>query len=211
MSTENKKKSGLSKEISFGKKTAKYPTKKTINFISDAQDKTNRRAIVWFVIFMILLVPFSYFGVYGMINKVNAAEAQYNLVQEQIDTLNAQTTDYSDVQAKYDTVVGSFLTDDEKVCINRMDIFKMIEEDIQPSATVQSITITGSQVTVVTGTTNLTTVSSLIVTLQADKRNSYVTVTTTADSTSTSTDAVVATYQITYATSVSSTTGGTSK
>ena len=41
MSTENKKKSGLSKELSFGKKTAKYPTKKTINFVSDQQDKNN--------------------------------------------------------------------------------------------------------------------------------------------------------------------------
>jgi len=211
MSTEDKKKNGLSKEISFGKKTAKYPTKKTINFISDTQDKMNRRAIIWFVTFMILLVPFSYFGVYGMINKVNTAEARYNQMQAQIDTLNLQTADYSSIQTKYDTIVGSFLTDDERVCINRMDIFKMIEEDIQPSATIQSITINGAQVTVVTGTTNLATVSSLIVTLQADKRNSYVTVTTTSDSASTTADAVVATYQITYATSVSSITGGTSK
>ena len=211
MSTEDKKKNGLSKEISFGKKTAKYPTKKTINFISDTQDKMNRRAIIWFVIFMILLVPFSYFGVYGMINKVNTAEARYNQIQAQIDTLNLQTADYSSIQTKYDTIVGSFLTDDERVCINRMDIFKMIEEDIQPSATIRSITINGAQVTVVTGTTNLATVSSLIVTLQADKRNSYVTVTTTSDSASTSTDAVVATYQITYATSVSSIPGGASK
>ena len=211
MSTENKKKSGLSKELSFGKKTAKYPTKKTINFVSDQQDKNNRRAIIWFVIFLILLVPFTYFGVYGMINKVNAAEAKYNQVQLQIDNLNAQTADYAEVQAKYDTVVGSFLTDDEKICINRMDIFKMIEEDIQPSASVQAITITGSQVTVVTGTTNLSTVSSLIVTLQADKRNTYVTVTTTTDSTASNSDAVIATYQITYATSTTTSTGGTSK
>lgn len=208
MSTENKKKSGLSKELSFGKKTAKYPTKKTINFISDQQDKNNRRAIIWFVIFLILLVPFTYFGVYGMIDKVNVAAAQYGQTMDEITELKQQTADYADVQAKYDTIVGSFLTDDEKVCINRMDIFQMAEEDIQPTASIQSIAINGAQVTVVTGTTNLSSVSSMIVKLQSDKRNSYVTVTTTSDSKASSADAVIATFQITYATSVSSTTTG---
>jgi sialic acid synthase SpsE len=80
-----------------------------------------------------------------------------------------------------------------------MKIFKMIEEDIIPSASIQSIAITGSQVTVQTGTTNLAAVSSMIVTLQSDKRNQYVTVTTTSDATSSSTDAVIATFEITYA------------
>jgi Tfp pilus assembly protein PilN len=196
--SEEKKKTGLNKEISF-KKTSKWPEKKSINFISDEQSKNNKKAIVLFCIFLLLLVPFTYFGVIKQIAKVNTAQAQYNQVQEQIAALNAQTADYNDVKTKYDAAVGSFLTDDEKVCTDRMKIFKMIEEDIIPSASIQSIAITGSQVTVQTGTTNLAAVSSMIVTLQSDKRNQYVTVTTTSDATSSSTDAVIATFEITYA------------
>lgn len=199
MSEDKKKKTGLNKEISFKKTTSKWPEKKSINFISDEQSKNNKKAIVLFCVFLLLLVPFTYFGVIKQIAKVNTAQAQYSQVQEQIAALNAQTADYNDVKTKYDTTVGSLLTEDEKVCTDRMKIFKMIEEDIIPSASIQSIAITGSQVTVQTGTTNLAAVSSMIVTLQSDKRNQYVTVTTTSDATSSSTDAVIATFEITYA------------
>lgn len=208
MSEDKKKNTGLSKEISFRKKTSKWPSKKGINFISDQQERANKKALIWFLVFLILLVPFTYFGVYGMIAKVNAAEAQYNQVQQQINTYKETTSDYDEVKKQYDTVVGSFLTDDEKACTDRLKIFQMVEEDIMPSASIQSIAVNGAQVTVVTGTTDLATVSSMIVKLQADTRNSYVTVTTTTDSTSQNTNAVIATFEITYATAVSSTTTG---
>lgn len=208
MSTD-KKKSGLSREITFGKKkVSKWPTKKGINFISNQQEKTNRKAIIFFLIFLVLLVPFTYYGVYGMIDKVNKAEAQYQQIEEQINTYNEQTADYATVKEKYDAVVGSFLTDDEKACADRMAIYTMVDEDIAPSASIQSVAINGAQITVVTGTTDLLTPSKILAALQSDKRNSYVTVTTTNDSTSASESKVVATFEITYATAVSTTTGG---
>lgn len=205
--SEDKKKNGLSREISFKKNVSKWPTKKDINFIDDRQAKNDKKAIIWFLVFLVLLVPFTYFGVYGMIAKVNAAEAQYNKQQQEISAYTEKTQDYDEVKQKYDSIIGSFLTDDEKVCTNRIQIFTMIEDDILPSASVQSIAINSAQVTVITDTTDLATVSSLLTKLQADTRNTYVNVTTTSDSTSSSTDAVVATFEITYAT----TTGGTSK
>lgn len=196
--SEDKKKSKLSTEISFQKNVSKWPEKKTINFISNQQEKSNKKAIILFCVFILLLVPFTYFGVIKLIDKVNTAESQYRTVEAQIEELNQQVADYDEVKAEYNETVGSFLTDDEKVCTDRMQVLTMIEEDINPSASVQSIAMNGSQISVQTGTTDLGTVSTIITKLQADSRNQYVTVTTTSDSSSSSEGAVIATFEIVY-------------
>lgn len=201
---DKNKKSMLSKEISFGK-VSKWPSKTTINFVSDEQAKQDRKALVIFLIFLILLIPFTYFGVYGMIKKVNDAEGTYRTIQSQITDLESQTSDYATVKAEYDSVTGSYMTDDERADRNRMEIFTMIEEDITPSISVQAIAIDGTKVTIQSGSTDLTTVSSVITKLQSDSRNKYVTVTTTSASSSNK-DSVLATFEITFATS---STGGT--
>jgi len=58
------------------------------------------------------------------------------------------------------------------------------------------------QISVKTGNTTLPVVSSLLSRMQADSRNSYVTVTTTAASNQENSDEVVADFEITYAASV---------
>lgn len=202
--SKEKKNSSLSKEISFGKKTAKWPSKTSMNFVSDEQAKTNRKALIGFVIFLVLLVPFTYFGVISMIQKVSDAEAKYNTLQAQVTALNETTADYAEVKEKYDAITGSYMTTEELANMNRLDILTMIEEDIKPSITVTSISISGSKVSIQSGSTNLATVSDVIVKLQADKRNQYVTVTTT--SASSDKNSVIASFEITYATT---STGGT--
>lgn len=190
------KKSVLNKEISFQHKT-KYPTKKTINFVQDTQKATNKKAIICFIVFLLCLVPFTYYGVIGMIQKVSKAQSEYNQMQQQINTYKEQTADYSEVKAQYDDMLGTYLSEDEVICSDRMAIFNMIEEDIMPSVTVQSIAITQNQVTVQTGETTLSTVSSLLSILQSDDRNTYVTV-TTASASSSNENSVIALFEITY-------------
>lgn len=191
------KSSILKKEISFGKK-AKYPTKKSMNFIRNEVAVQNRHAIEAFIVFLVLLAFFVRFAVLLPIQKVNEKQAEYESKEQTLQELKDKTSSYSDVKKAYDDKIGSFLTDDERLCLDRPDMLTMMEEDILPSVSIQSISITGDQLTVVTGTTTLDVVSSVLNTLQQDSRNSYATVTTAAASDQ-DTVHVIANYTIHFA------------
>ncbi|MDD6258197.1 MAG: hypothetical protein PUA69_02960 [Erysipelotrichaceae bacterium] len=201
--SEKKEKSSsfLSKEISFGKHNAplKYPSKTTMNFIPEA-DRNSRNGvnIVWFVVFLLCLGVFVKFMVIDQLQKVNEQEAQYNEMQAEISQLTSDNKDDKDLEAQYNDIVGSFLNDDERNSMNRSEMLKMIDDDIVPHVSVKSVSVTGNQITVTTGTTNLNTVSEIISILQKDDRNGYVTVTTTSASDSDQSDLVNAEIVITY-------------
>lgn len=182
----------------FGKKIVRYPSKRSINFIHDEQAEINRRAIVLFVIFLLLLGPFVKFGVIGLLDKASQAEAQYNNVQDQISKYQEILKDYPEVKEKYDDTVGSFMTDEEKACTSRPEVIAMIDEDISANVGVRSISIVTNTVTVESDTTTLANVSKIVNILQADTRNSYVTVTTTSAKDEKRSDAVIADFVITY-------------
>lgn len=203
MAEDNKKKKSiLSMEISFGGKkneTVRIPTKKGINFIHNDRHADNVHALTGFVIFLVVLGLFTYFGIIRLIQKQNEAEAQYNSMQAQIDELKDSMKDYDDVAKKYGLSSGSFMTDDEVKSVNRMEILAMVDDDIGSDISLSDIHITGSKVSVNTSETKLSTVSSVLSRLQKDDRNSYATVTTTAADSSSDNDLVLADFEITYA------------
>lgn len=175
-----------------------YPTKKVMNFVYDEQAKTDRHAIVIFVIFLLFLALFTKLFVIDPLNKVNQLESSYRQMADQVKQYQDSLGDYDTVKAAYDDKAGSFLTDEEKQDLNRTQILDMIQEDIAPYVGVTSIKISGAQVSVFTGDTTLDTVSGMIARLQADARNGYVTVTTTSGSDQSDNDLVQADIEITY-------------
>ena len=139
-------------------------------------------------------------------NKIMQAESEYNQLNESYLKLQESTSNYQEVQAEYDEIVGSYLTDDEKACLNRPDILKMIEIDVIPFVPVKNITVSKDQISIMTDTTDLYTVSKIVHTLQNDAENAYATV-ITASASDTDDSLVTANFQITFA---SSTTDGQS-
>lgn len=167
-------------DLNFKKKEkVVLPKKKTINFISDRTSKNNRTAIIVFAIFMVCLALFTKFCVIDQLNKVAKAERAYNQMEAQVNEYRNQLNDYNKVQAEYNEMVGSFLTETELSYNDRMDMIRMVEKDIMETVDVQSITIANNTIRVVTGLTTMDTVSHIVSVLDADSRNSYVTVTTT--------------------------------
>ncbi len=174
-------KSILSKEVKLKKVT--YPTKKTMNFVEDVEAKNNKKSLILFGIFLVLLVLFTKFGVIDTLSKISKLESTYNTSMEQINILNEELEDYDSVEEKYNSLVGSFLSDSEKYCLNRPDILKMIDEDILPHVSITNIVISGEKINVYTSLTDLNTVSKVVDILQKDERTTYVTVlSTVADS-----------------------------
>ena len=180
MTTENKN-GVLSREIKL--KKDKYPTKRTMNFVEDNESASNRKTIIIFVVFMIFLALFTKFGVIDFLNKTNQLEADYNAGNTQIAELQEKMKDYSSVEEQYNSMVGSFLSDDEKYSLNRPEILKMVDEDILPVVSISGITINNENVSVYTGLTDLNTISKVVDILEKDERTDYVTVSrTVADS-----------------------------
>ena len=189
-------KSILKKEIHPVK--VHYPSKKVMNFVHDEQAKTDRHAIVVFIIFLLFLAVFTKLFVINPLNKVNQLESNYNQMAAQVQQYQETLGNYDSVKAAYDDKAGSFLTDDEKQELNRTDILDMIQEDVAPYVGISSIKIAGAQVSVFTDDTTLDTFSGIIARLQADSRNGYVTVTTTSSSDQSNNDLVQADIEITY-------------
>lgn len=190
-----KKNSVLSKKIKIGKDS--YPTKTSMNFIVDEEAKTNKASLILFGIFLVALVLFTKFGVIDTLSKTNELQSNYTSAESQNETLSESLKDYDQVQEKYNEMIGDFLNEDEANSLNRNDIIAMLDEDVLPSVSITNFSITGNQVSVYTGVTDLNTVSKVLAILQNDERTEYVTVSRTlADSDDES--KVTADIEITY-------------
>ena len=113
------------------------------------------------------------------------------------DTYRNQLKDYSEVEATYNEMVGTFLTDTELSYLNRSAIIDMIKDDVMNYVDVKSWNISNNTIRITTGNTTMDTVSKIVNVLNTDSRNSYVNVTTTKAEKD-SNDYVVANIVVTY-------------
>ena len=167
----------LSKDVSLKKNT--YPSKKTMNFVENNEAKNNRTALIVFGVFLVFLVLFTKFGVIDRISETNALMSQYQTNSKQLDALKEELKDYDAIEEKYNALVGSFLSEGERNCLNRTALLKMVDEDILPQVSVANISISDNKMSVYTSLTDLNTISRVVDILQKDERTSYVTVSST--------------------------------
>ena len=197
----SEKKSIFSKEISLKPVKARYPEKTYINLVVDEQKAKDQKAIIWFAVFLAVLAGFVKVGVYDRLDELNAAEAQYNQMAAQLTKLQEANSSYDSVKEQYDEVTDWYMTDEEKMEADKGSVFDMLDADMMPYVKLENVSISGSTITVQTGVTDLSTVSTCLKALQNDSRNGYVTVTTAAASGDETGNLVTASVVITWATS----------
>lgn len=179
------KKGIFAQEISIGRKKGgkiKYPDKNYINLIQDETRGNNRRAILWFLLFLVVLAVFVKFAVIDQLDKVARAEREYNVALAQVNAMRQSNSEYDDVKREYDEVTDWYMTDEEKAEVDKTNVFRMLEEDMGRYVGIKSVQIAGSTVVVQTDITDLQTVSQFLSALQNDARNGFVTVTTASAS-----------------------------
>lgn len=197
----SEKKSIFSKEISLKPVKARYPEKTYINLVIDEQKAKDQKAIIWFVVFLAVLAGFVKVGIYDRLDELNAAETQYNQMAAQLTKLQEANSSYDSVKEQYDEVTDWYMTDEEKMEADKGSVFDMLDADMMPYVKLENVSISGSTITVQTGVTDLSTVSTFLKALQNDSRNGYVTVTTAAASGDETGNLVTASVVITWATS----------
>jgi len=178
------KQSIFSRELTFGKKKGKtnYPTKTYINLVQDNTETNNRRTVLLFLLFLVCLGIFVKFAVIDQLAKINQAEAAYRTVEAQVMAARQTNSEYDDVKKEYDEVTAWYMTDEEKMEVDKSAVFRMLESDMAPYVGIQSVQIAGNTIVVQTDVTNLQVVSRFLSALQNDSRNGFVTVTTASAS-----------------------------
>lgn len=173
----------LSREITFGKKSKTgYSTKTYINLVQDTTEKDNRKAILLFLLFLVCLGIFVKFAVIDQLAKINRAEAAYRAVEAQVEAARQSNSEYDEVKKEYDEVTAWYMTEEEKMEVDKSAVFRMLESDLAPYVGIQSVQIAGNTIVVQTDVTNLQVVSRFLSALQNDSRNGFVTVTTASAS-----------------------------
>jgi len=198
--SENKQ-SILSRDITFGKKNRTgYSTKTYINLVQDKTETDNRRAILLFLLFLVCLGVFVKFAVIDQLAMINRAEAAYRTIESQVQAARQTNSEYADVKKEYDEVTAWYMTEEEKMEVDKSAVFRMLENDMMPYVGIQSVQIAGNTIVVQTDITNLQVVSRFLSALQNDSRNGFVTVTTASASTDSSVtnNDITATVVITY-------------
>lgn len=135
--------------------------------------------MIAFGVFLVFLVLFTKIGVIDRISETNALMSQYQTNSKQLDALKEELKNYDAIEEQYDALVGAFLSEGERNCLNRTDLLKMVDEDILPQVSVANISINDNKMSVYTSLTDLNTISRVVDILQKDERTSYVTVSST--------------------------------
>lgn len=156
-------------------KLTAYPKKKTINFVVDNREKYNKISLVCFGLFLIVLVIFTKFAVIDTLSAINKMESEYNYYLGQIEAYNAKMSDYDEVEARYNDLVGDYLTTSEQVSTSRMQIIKMIKDDFGGFNHIVNYTIDAENVVVYTTAMSLKEVTNILDTLQNDPSVSFAT------------------------------------
>ena len=169
-----------------------------INFIKTDRKKTNLATIGFFLIFLVCLGLFVWFGIMKPMREVDAARKNYQETEARLNAVKKANEIYDEVKFEYDTTFGTYMTKEEISYLQRTGMLDMLEDDILSEVPIRSIAVGNDRIVVQTGNTTLPKISELLQVMQTDSRNSYVTVTTTAADSQADNEFVAAVFQIVY-------------
>lgn len=192
----------LKKEISFGDKN-KFPSKRSLNLCQNDEDE-HKTAKTWiaFAIYLVCLALFVHFGVFNQLQKINNLESVYNATEAQLSELQDANSDYEEVRAEYSHYGNGYLNDEEKALQDRLDMIDVIEQQLLDQGALEAIDITGNTAELTINSEKLSNLSEIVANLESSDIVSYVTVSTSTNDQSSSTDSstseVLSTMTITF-------------
>ena len=172
------------KKLSLGKKNKKpkLPTKRYINLAIDEDKKSKKNVPYIILIGLVALGLFVKFGILDQLHKIEQAKVAYNAAMDELNAYKAANSEFDAIKKEYDEVTDWYMTEEENAVVDKLKVFKMLENDMMPYVGIQSVQISGDQISIETEKTTLNTVSKFLDALQNDKRVGFVTVTTAAAS-----------------------------
>lgn len=129
--------------ISIGKN--EYPSKRTVNLVIHEKTMSSpSRAIPLFLLFLGCLALFVKFGVLNQLERMLAAQSSLKQVQVDLDGYLDYNKDYEDVLESYSQYFEDYLTSEEAVLLDRLEILSILEKNVLNQGTLSKIEIRGN-------------------------------------------------------------------
>lgn len=144
---------GLGKNLSLknlkgslkGSKGSQYPSKTSINLVvTDDSTQFTPRTAVMLVLVLLFAAVFCKFAVIDVMGAASQAESRVSAAQVQLSTLQAANADYNEVQAEYDKIGVSGLSEDERALADRGDVIELIENTASQLGSLQAVRVSGN-------------------------------------------------------------------
>lgn len=158
-------------------KSGKMPSKTSINLLIVEKNTTkNLASILIFVVFMVAVGVFVKFMVVDQLNEINRMETRYDQEKKQLEALKESNQVYEQVRAEHSHYGNSYLNDEEMALQDRLDILRVIEEELLHQNALQSIAVSGNVAQLTINSSKLRNVSEIVASLEDRKNVEYVTV-----------------------------------
>ena len=131
----------MNKALQRKKSTVVAPTKKTMNFVHHKSSFSPRRVLPVVLVLLVAAAAFVKFGILDPTDRKTAALAQLAQQQEQLAAINQTLTEYDEVSKQYGRYSYGWMNETETSLVSRMDVLKLVEEKIAPTATITDIAI----------------------------------------------------------------------
>lgn len=195
MTVDLKQPVSLKGVASKGKK-ASYPTKTTINLVDAGAARGSLAVqVALFLVVLALIGIFAKFAVVDPLATSLASSSNVAAAQERLDELKAANADYAQLNQTYARYVATGLTEDEQNLARRDTVLDLLRSKVMGVGYLQSLKVEGNVATVSCLGVDLTKVSALVESLEADSQVAHVTVSTAQSEASA---AASATIEITF-------------
>lgn len=167
----------LSKTASNKKKAE--PTKKALNLaIREKNLPDPKKWIPGVLIVLVLAALFAKFAVMDPYAKLDEAEQALADKKATLDATREQYADYEEVKERYNKY--SYEGFDRSI-VDRLDVMDLLKRDVFPVCEVRSLSVAGRTITMAVTDLNLSQISQLIATLEAEPMVNHVTVFNASD------------------------------
>lgn len=165
-----------------------YPTKTSINLLYKEKNTGHQVFVLCvFGIFLVFLAVFTKFLVIDQLARVNAAEADYQGLENQLSQMQQSNAQYDEVKAEYSHYGSGYLTSEEAARQDRAAMLDVIDSKVMNESGIRSIAISENTATVTIDGITMDRVADIVASLEDSDIVSYVNVSTakTGDGTST--------------------------
>lgn len=173
------KKNILKKELRIKRKVVHYPDKTTINLVQNESGRQNRKSLSFFGVFVVFLLIFAKFAVLNPMKKVHDAGIFYENQKSVLMDLKESNKDFYEVKKNFEAVSGLDMDSEEMFEIDKYEALLMIQEDVLSYVGIKSLDISGENISISTKEMPLSNVSDMLLKLQNDDRNAFVSIGTT--------------------------------
>ena len=156
---------------------SKYPVKTSINLmVVEKHTGRNIRSVLVFAAFMVALAFFTRYMVIDKIMDISSRESRYNQQEDLLEKLKTSNQVYDQVRAEYSHYDNSYLSDDERSLQDRMEILRIIEDELLKRDALQNISISGNSAVLTVNAGKLSNIAQIVGKLESKPIVDYVTV-----------------------------------